>query len=425
MGAPTEGTEMPGTGSELITRRAMLRRTGSAAAMFAGSSWLLAACGSSSSTTSKLTSKVGSLDEPIASPEKPLILPISSANKPIASGLAPEKGPLVLYDWAYYLSPAVIKSFEKKYGVQVQMTNFSSIDEAINKISSGAIAPDAWVPDANHLAELVAAKIIQPLNHSYIPNLDQIIPAAADPWYDRGARYTSPNYINLFGIAWRNDQLKINPAAMSNPWETFWKVPSSAAIGLVNAGPEDALQMAMLRNGKPNMNTFSQQDVTAAQAAIAELKHMKWQYNAFQPLGAGTQQIAYAFNGDMMLVPENLSKGAKLSDVSFFFPEHGNGPILNDMWVIPRTSKHPVLAHLFLNHFLEQQSAIDNFRDVGYQTMRKDLTLDVLKKAKVAPEHAIDMVYATPADQQNGLPSPVLNAHQLQWTETAFTALGG
>ena len=58
--------------------------------------------------------------------------------------------------------------------------------------------------------------------------------------------------------------------------------------------------------------------------------------------------------------------------------------MLNDCWVIPKSAKNPVLAHLFMNHFLEMQSAIDNFRDVGYQTMLKDLTIEKLNAAKVA-----------------------------------------
>ena len=131
-----------------------------------------------------------------------------SDNKPIASGKSPEKGPLIIYDWAFYLSSAVVKSFEQKYGVKAQVTTFATIDEAINKVVSGAITPDVWVPDAEHIYQLVQAKLIQPINHSYVPNLDTAIPAAGDPWYDKGARYTSPNFINTLRdrVAQRPDQ---------------------------------------------------------------------------------------------------------------------------------------------------------------------------------------------------------------------------
>ncbi|MGH2856079.1 MAG: hypothetical protein ACRDMJ_01190, partial [Solirubrobacteraceae bacterium] len=165
-----------------LTRRAMLRRTGGGAAALGGA-WLLAACGGSSSSSASSASSASSgsgaapasssssasaADMPVASKSNPLTLPISSDNKPIPSGRSPEKGPIVIYDWADYLSPAVVKSFEQKYGVSAQVSNFASIDEAINKINSGTITADVWVPDANHLSALVAAKLIQPINHSYI-----------------------------------------------------------------------------------------------------------------------------------------------------------------------------------------------------------------------------------------------------------------
>jgi len=408
-----------------ITRRTALRRAGSGVAALGGASWLLAACGGSSggggSAGSIPTSKDPSL--PLASKGHPVTLPITSDNKPIPSGKSPEKGPLQIYDWADYLSPAVVKSFEERYGVQAQVSNFATIDEAINKVHSGAVNADVWVPDANRILQLSQAKLIQPINHSYIPNLDKAIPAAGDPWYDRGARYSTPNFINLYGIGWRNDLLKIDPASMSNPWKVFWEVPKSTTIGLVNADPEDALLMAYLRNGATSFDSFSHEAIMEAQSALQELKDVKWQYTAFQPLANATEQLYYGFNGDMVQIPHYLPKGTPLSSVSFIFPANGHGYIINDMWVIPRTAKNPVLAHLFMNHFLEEESAIANFRDEGYQTMLKGLTKEKLKAAKVAAPRAIDLAFATAEQQANGFPAPIFNSQQLIWIERAFTQL--
>ncbi|MGH2926788.1 MAG: ABC transporter substrate-binding protein, partial [Solirubrobacteraceae bacterium] len=362
-------------------------------------------------------------DMPVASKGNPLTLPISSDNKPIPSGRSPEKGPFVIYDWADYLSPAVVKSFEQKYGVSAQVTNFASIDEALNKISSGTITADVWVPDANHMLQLVQAKLIQPINHSYIPNLNNVIPAAGDPWYDKGARYSTPNFINLFGIQWRNDLIKIDPASESNPWDVFWKVPPDTPIGLVNSAADDTLSMTMLHLGAKNFDTISQAQINAAAAALRELKSAKWQYTAFQPLASGVEKLSFGFNGDMVQLPHYLPKNVPLSATSFYFPANGYGLILNDMWVIPRSASNPVLAHLFMNHFLEEQSAIDNFRDEGYQTMLTNLTLAKLKAAKVAPDYAIEMAFATAEQQANGLPSPIYKPEQLLALERAFTQL--
>jgi spermidine/putrescine transport system substrate-binding protein len=408
-----------------LTRRTILRRSVGGAAALTGSSWLLAACGSSSSggtTSGSKASAKNNPDLPISSKKRPITLPIFSDNKAIASGKSPEKGPLIIYDWAYYLSPAVVKSFEQKYGVKAQVTTFSAIDEAINKIASGAITPDVWVPDAEHIYQLAQSKLIQPINHSYIPNLDTAIPAAADPYYDSGARYTSPNFINTFGIGWRNDLIKIDPASMSNPWNVFWNVPQGTPMGMLNAAAYDAIGMSLIRNGS-DLESVSQSDITNAANELAKLNSVKWQYTSFQPIATGVQKLAYAFNGDYAVIGNYMSKGVPVSAVSYYFPSAGNGVILNDCWVIPKTAKNPVLGHLFMNHFLEMESAIDNFRDVGYQTMLKDLTIDKLKVAKVASPHEIEMAFSPPDFQNNGIPIPTWNTQQLTTIEQEFTKL--
>jgi spermidine/putrescine transport system substrate-binding protein len=418
---PSDG-EVPAGGMG-VTRRAMLRRSVGGAAAFAGSSWLLAACGSSSSSPSASSAAASnSVDLPIATKNRPITLPVFSDNKPIVSGKSPEKGPLTIFDWAFYLSPAVVKSFEQKYGVSAQVTTFATIDEAINKVASGAITPDVWVPDAEHIYDLVQAKLLQPINHSYVPNLDNAIPAAGNPWYDKGARYTTPNFINTFGIGWRNALVKLEPASMSNPYEVFWDVPRGTPMGMLNDVASDPIGMSLVRSGN-DLESVSQADVTAAAHELSLLKSVKWQYTSFQPLATGVEKLAYAFNGDFAVIGSYLPKGVPLSAVSYYFPSDGRGVMLNDCWVIPKSAKNPVLGHLFMNHFLEMQSAIDNFRDVGYQTMLTDLTLEKLKAAKVAKPHEIEMAFSPPAFQDNGIPIPTWNSHQHVWIEQAFAQL--
>ena len=423
MGDSEQGSRLPdglaaadGLG---MTRRTMLRRSVGGAAALAGSSWLLAACGSSSSSTSSAKSNPAL---PISTKKRPITLPIFSDNKPIASGHSPEKGPLIIYDWAFYLSPAVVKSFEQKYGVTAQVTTFATIDEAINKVASGAITPDVWVPDAEHIYEFVRSKLIQPINHSYVPNLDTVIPAAGDPWYDKGARYTSPNFINTNGIGWRNDLIKIDPASMSNPWDVFWNAPTSTPMGMLNDTASDPIGMSLIRNGN-DLESVTYADITAAAHELSLLNHVKWQYTSYQPLATGVEKLVYAFNGDFAVIGSYLPKSVPLSAVSYYFPTDGRGVIINDCWVIPKSAKHPVLGHLFMNHFLEMQSAIDNFRDVGYQTMLTDLTIDKLKAAKVAKPQEIEMAFSPPAFQNNGIPIPTWNTQQRAWIEQAFAQL--
>ncbi len=151
------------------TRRRFLQRAGLAALALAAAP-ALAAC-SDTTVPGGQDPHLAPGGLPLARPDHPVSLPIYPDNPRIPSGLEPESGPLQLYNWAEYVNEAVLKSFEKKYGVEVQLSTFSTLDEAVAKLAAGAVGYDVFVPTQPEISLLVAGKLIQPLNLNYIPNL--------------------------------------------------------------------------------------------------------------------------------------------------------------------------------------------------------------------------------------------------------------
>src|SRR5262249_36432243 len=143
-------------------------------------------------------------------------------NHAIASGLNHEKGPLRVFNWADYVNPKVLKDFQKEYGVKVVVTTFQNEEEAVAKLISGQDF-DVWFATVDYLSRAVAGKLIQPLQHSYLGNLNKTVwPSLANPFYDVGSRYSVPYTVYTTGIAWRKDKLKKPPSAFSNPYDSFW-----------------------------------------------------------------------------------------------------------------------------------------------------------------------------------------------------------
>ena len=96
---------------------------------------------------------------------------------------------------------------------------------------------------------------MQPLNHSYLPNLEEHVARAADPFYDRGSRYTVPYVVWHDGIGWRNDKVKEDIAGMDVPWDIFWQAQAyRGKVGILD-DRRDALSMPMqrdaMRAGRP------------------------------------------------------------------------------------------------------------------------------------------------------------------------------
>ena len=129
----------------------------------------------------------------IASPDNPVTWPISDDNQPIADGLAPEAGPLLLYNYADYIAPAVVKAFEEKYGVEVKVSTFNDTDEALTKIRTGAVPFDIYFPSYDQIGRLVdgqAAAAAQPqLPHQ--PR-QRLADASQTPGTTGEARYSVP-----------------------------------------------------------------------------------------------------------------------------------------------------------------------------------------------------------------------------------------
>jgi spermidine/putrescine transport system substrate-binding protein len=197
-------------------RRQFLQR---AALLAAGTPALVAfldACSKGGQSTSAPSLK-------IASPQSPVKWDISSDNKPIADGLAPEKGAtLQLYSYADYMAPESVKSFEDKYGVKVQISTFNDTDEGLTKIRGGNVDYDIFFPSYDQLGRLVTGGLLRPLNHSYIDNIKNVWPVFTNPWYDQDWQYTVPYTVYTTGIGWRNDQVPADIGALKNPYEALW-----------------------------------------------------------------------------------------------------------------------------------------------------------------------------------------------------------
>src|SRR6478609_7650218 len=192
-----------------LDRRSVLRTAALLGLGIPAATSLLQACGRPELTASDLV---------LASPDNPVKWTIQEGNQAIADGLSPEAGPLILYNYADYVAPGVVKSFEKQYGVEVKISTFNDTDEAVQKIRTGAVPFDIYFPSYDQISRLVAAELVQPLNHSYLSNIDNVWPTFKNPWYDQGWQFTTPYTVYSTGIGWRDDQVE-DVSALENPYD--------------------------------------------------------------------------------------------------------------------------------------------------------------------------------------------------------------
>jgi spermidine/putrescine transport system substrate-binding protein len=421
LGGSTEGT----------SRRAFLARV--AAAGLGGAGLLSASGGASPSTAGAATASVAAAPTgpgglPLARLNQPVTLPLYADNKAIVSGLKPEKGPLQFYNWIAYINPAVVKDFEKKYKVQVQISTFNTIDEAIAKISSKAVQFDMFTPETVFLERLVVGKLLQPLNHTYIPNLHaNVWPTLQNPWYDQSSRYSVPYTVYTTGIGWRADKLPgFDPAKLANPWNALWQVgPSiSGRVGLLD-DQHEGLAMALLRDVVTDVNTENPRLVNAAGDALKHLittTNLKFDTNEYQHLADGSLWLHQAWSGDMASAPQYLPKGTPARVLRYWWPTDGRGPINNDMFGILQGAKNPVLAHLFMNHLLDTGEVFKNFTFTGYQQPITAMTPAAVVKQGVVPTTLSNTIFSESQFKHGYVQGPLSTAGEILW-ENAWAAV--
>ena len=354
-------------------------------------------------TIPPVTAVIGKDGLPIGRPDLPVKLPIYDDNKAVADGLAPEKGTLDVFNFADYVNPDTLKKFEQRYKVKVRVTTFETDAELVQKLQSGAFKGDLVLSSAyNTLPTLVARKLIQPLNRTYLKNFGNVLPAFQDPFYDLGSQYTVPYTVFGTGIGYRTD--KLTAAEMDTlGWNALWDTKFKGEI-LVLDDYREALGMAMLRNGGTDVNTTDVAVVKAAGKSLQELTsqvNVKVSIDGYKDIPDGSASIAHMWTGDIINAMSQLPKGVKDDVLGFWYPKDRKGIVNNDCMVVLAKAKHPVLAHLLIDFLCDPANASDNYSFVGYQPALSALTADALVAAGAVPDHLRNSLM-TDEDIRNG-----------------------
>jgi spermidine/putrescine transport system substrate-binding protein len=284
-----------------------------------------------------------------------------------------------------------MRQFEKEYGVKVELTTFSTSDEAIQKLATGAVDFDVFFPFPDRFGRLVVGKILQPLNHDYIPNLaTSIWPSLQDPFYDQGSQYTVPYTIYTTGIGYRTDKVSTTPYDLSNPYEIYWDERNKGKTYLLDDSREAPIHM-LLKNGITDINTEKPEEIDVAKGDLIDLTdvvNVKVSTDDYTNLPEGKAWVHEAWSGSLISAPYYLPKGVGPEVLGYWFPEDGKGTIGNDMIGVLKSAKNPVLAHHFLNFLLDEKHGYDNFVNfVGYQPPFVSIDPDSLVADEVVPEN--------------------------------------
>lgn len=308
-----------------MTRRGFIKRAG-AAGLLVGASGFLAACGGDDKTTTTAAGGGG-------------------------GGELSEE--LFFYNWSDYIAEDTLPSFQEEFGVKVVYDNYSSNDDLLAKMQSGATGYDIVVPTDYMITTMLGLGLLQELDLDNIPNVANLYQRFREAPFDPGNKYSVPWQWGTTGIGYNS----VKVPDFKPSWDMLWAEKYSGKITMM-AEIRDVFAVALFRLGySPNTRDAAQ--IEEAKKILIEQKPLLKHYSSstyIDELASEDSYLSHGWSGDVFQA--QLDNEAVLYAV----PEEGSLTWVDSM-CIPKGAPHKYTAEVFMDyiHRPEVAAAISNY----------------------------------------------------------------
>jgi spermidine/putrescine transport system substrate-binding protein/spermidine/putrescine transport system permease protein len=264
---------------------------------------------------------------------------------------------LNLYIWSSYIAPETIQKFEKRLGARVNVDLYDSNEAILAKVQAGNAGYDVICP-SNYVIEILQKQsLLQALDRSALPHLENVDARFLDRDFDRGNRYSVPYVWGTTGIGYVKS--KTGPV---DSWGALWDPRFQGRILMLDDARE-ALGAALRWKGG-SYNTTDATAIRAAQQLLVLQKPLVRTYNSsnFEDvLLSRDVWLAHGWSGQLAKVIETDP------DLGYVIPREGSQMFIDSL-AIPAGAPHPELAHAFIDFTLEAEVAAEICRTMRYST---------------------------------------------------------
>ncbi len=272
-----------------------------------------------------------------------------------------EENKLNFYNWDTYIGETTLADFKGASGVEVKMDLFGDNAELFAKIREGNPGYDVIVPTNEYVERMWRADLLQPLEHSALPNFRANISTIfQEADFDPGRQYSMPYMWGTMGIGYRKSKV-----ARPDSWSAVWGEQSNQYRGKIGwiSEPNSMLGMALRYLGYSYNSTNPDEIRKAANQLIKFKKNVKgiFEDNGQDLLASGECDLVVEWNGDIVqLISED-------PDVDYVIPKEGSY-YWQDCLCIPVGAPHPKNAHAFINFLMGADIGRDLAEYIEYAT---------------------------------------------------------
>lgn len=293
-------------------------------------------------------------------------------------GLAKE---IHLYNWSEYIDPEIFDAFEEEFGVKVIEDTFSSNEELLAKIQSGAAGFDLIVPSDYMVEIMIQEDLLTAIDHSNIPNLANLSELFRMPPYDPTLSFCVPYQWGTTGIGFNSDE--IEPDSWAYIFDPVLAAQYSGQITMLNDSRESI--GAALKYLGYSLNTTDEAQLEEAKQLLIKAKPFLYSYDSdqYEDLIAADEVIySHGWSGDFFAAAEEDER------IWYIIPEEG-GVVWADNLCIPSTSKNAHTAEVFINFILRPEIAaqITNFTWYGspVEAANEFIDAEILEEPAIYP----------------------------------------
>ena len=262
---------------------------------------------------------------------------------------------LTIYNFSDYLSPEVIKDFEKQTGIEVSQDFYSNNEELLAKLQMGVSGYDLIVPTGYMVKIMKSRGLLAPIKGSNIENLKNINSKFRNLSFDPEGKYSIPYAYGFTAIVYNSALIKDTV----NSWQALWNPRYRDNILMV----DNMLEVFWVANrilGQPFDTDPAKLQRALDLLIIQKPLLKKYESNTTRELMLnGDVSIAMTWNG--------LIARLNTADPKFklAMPREGT-PFFVDNLCIPASAPNKKNAEKFINFLLDPANSAKNITMIQY-----------------------------------------------------------
>jgi spermidine/putrescine transport system substrate-binding protein len=273
----------------------------------------------------------------------------SSSASGNASGSAQAPRVVNLGIWSNYLTPEAMAEFQRRTGIVIQVSNFSSNEELLAKIQAGGSNFDVILPSDYMIFAMTRLGILLPLDYTKLPHARGLDPRFLKKPFDRENQYSLPYDWGTTGIAVNRNLY----AGAVHGWKDLFEKPDLAGKISLLDDPREVIGAALKAKGY-SLNSHKPEELAQAkQLLLAARKRVKlFTSETLLTLTNSEASVSHAFVTDAL-----QARRAMGGKVDYILPEEG-GTLWLDNLAIPAHAPHPAEAHALIDFLLEPRTIV-------------------------------------------------------------------